>query len=417
MTQRKKWTAVFLIAVFLLSACSAAFCAAAAQEMCTVTVEIHGLGSVSDGSSGSGTTFSAEYPVGSPVTLTAAPGRDRETVYWCNGETDRIVSFSDTYSFSAGSDLYLYVDFEETQNVAAQKNMHQVVYLSEGDNILYSANVPLGSTAFYEANIASITLYIDGRTWTGWDKTPEEVAAESGRVFVRPTYGNEVSYTVTSIIGDRVSYAQGTFGGNFNLSAPATLNGQPFSYWMVPRDENDPNSRDQIASYNAFYQFIVVMPITLKAVYGEGTASGAVTRVVGDVPNKEASAITFYTERSVTSDYTVVESGILLTKDSSIGNLEDVFVLNSGDSRIRQGKASSTASNGSYYVRIGNWYAVVDGSSGQYYYPLIYTRSYLIVRDSAGNTTTLYSPIHVADYVNDAFVGVIEDNPFEDPFG
>ena len=417
MTQRKKWTAVLLVLLCVLSAFSTAFSVSAAEQTCNVTVEMIGDGSVSDGTaSANAGAFTAEYTVGQSVTLTATPADGRETAYWANAETERILSFTDTYTFTAGSDVYMYVDLEPSQDIAAQSGKHQVVYLSEGDNIMYSETVDIGSTAFYDSNIAPLTMYINGRTWTGWDKSPEEVAADSGRVFVHPTYEGTASYTVTTIIGDTVTRSQGKFGGNFNAYAPATLNGQSFSYWLALRDEDDPNSRDEIASFSNTYQFIVVMPITLRAVYGEETQSGAVTRVVGDVPEPDNDAITFYTERSVTSDYTVVESGLVMTQDVSIGNLEDVFVITPGDSRIRQGKSSSTSRNGTYYVRLTTWTKVLDEDTGVYYHPLIFVRSYLIVRDSAGTVTTLYSPVHCADYVNGDFSSPI-DNPYTDPFG
>ena len=419
MTQRKKWIAVLLAAVFILSAFSTAFCASAEEQTCTVLVDLYGSGTVTDGT----TTASAPASlmltctVGRTVTLTATPGANRETAYWVNGETDRILSFANAYSFTAGTDLYLYVSFEEAQDVAAQNGRHQVVYLSEGDNIYYSETISIGSTAYYESNIASIMPYSDGKTWTGWDKTPEEVAADTGRVFVRPTYDNTASYTVTTVIDGVATKSQGTYGGNFNASAPATLHGEPFSYWVVPKDDDNPNSQTVIASYNAFYQFIVVMPITLEAVYGEEVTNGAVTRVVGDIPNKANNSITIYTERSVTSGYSVVESGLILTMDPAIGNLEDELVLNTGDSRIIQGKSSKTTNNGTYYVRYTKWYPVEDELTGENIYPVIYIRSYLIIKNAQGTTTTLYSPIYSADHVNDDYNGGMFDNPYDDPLG
>ena len=420
MTQKKKWIAVLMAVVCAFSAVSAAFSASAEEQMCTITVELYGSGSVSDGveSVDAPSAFVATYPVGQTVTLTATPGAGRETVYWVNAETDRILSYSDTYSFTAGSDRVLYVDFELSQEAAAQQNTHQVVYLTEGGNILYSATIPIGSTEYFARHIDSISVYVDGKTWTGWDKTPAQVAAETGRVFVHPTYSGAASYTITTIIGGEVSALQGTYGRTTTVVAPLTLNGQAFSYWEVPADEDDPNGADVIASYSNRYEFIAVMPLTLRAVYGKGTGSGIVTRVVGEIHDFENTTITFYVERSVTSDYTVQENGMLFTRDPAIGNLEDQFVLNTGDSSIKKGTSENNKNNGTYYLRNSGWYAVKDDDSGAYYYPALYVRGYVMVRNVAtGEITTHYSRIFCADYVNEAFVGVIVDNPHSDPFG
>ena len=419
MTQKNKAVAILLVVIMALSAFSAAFCVSAAEQTCTLTIELIGDGTVSDGTTtvSSPSVFVAEYVRGDSVTLTATPGDGKAVAFWVNAATDRVFSFTDTYVFSAGSDMYMYIDFEDAPEVAAQNGRHFIAYLSEGDNILFSGTESIGSTAFYETEVAPLNMITNGKTWTGWDKTPEEVAADSGTVFVHPTYDNTVSYEITSIIGDNVYSSQGTYGGNFNLSAPETLDGESFSYWLVLGDENDPNASDQIASFSAFYQFIVVMPLTFRAVYGEEVTQGAVTRVVGFVPELENHALNIYTEWNVKPEYTVIKGGFLYTGDPSIGNSESAFVLDAHDSRIREGTSTKTSRAVCYSVRDSKWYAEQDGATGEYYYPLKFVRSFLVVKDQSGVVTTMYSPIHVADYVNVAFVGVIEDNPYPDPFG
>jgi hypothetical protein len=415
MTQEKKVIAVLLAVMFVLSALSMSFCASAEVQTCTITVELEGDGLISDGTVSSSSGFTVEYEIGQTVTLVSTPASGKETVFWVNAATERVVSFNDRYSFSAGSDLYLYVVVEDEQTLAAQNGVHQVIYLTEGNNILYSETLPLGNTTYFENNIASLNMFANGKTWEGWDKTPEEVAATNGRVFVHPTYQNTVqSYIVTTIIGDTVSQRQWQYGKSLTVTAPETLEGEPFSYWEVPGDEDDPNSRDMTASYSREYPFIVVMPVTLRAVYGEEVGSGGVTRVVGDVPEMANNAITFYTEWSVTEDYTVVQGGLLATRDSGVGNLESAFVLNTGDDRIKAAASKETSRNVAYGARIRNWTAVENEATGVYYYPLIYVRSFLIIRDNEGVVTTLYSPIYTADYVNVSFVDPIEDNPHDD---
>ena len=251
MTQGKKAIAVILVAVFIFSALSAVFCASATEQTCTITVELYGDGSVTDGSVTASSVFTATYPVGQTVRLSAVPAAGKEAVFWVLASTDRVVSFTDSYSFTAGSDQYFYIVFEDTQAIASQNGVHQVVYLSEGNNIMYSETLPLGNTDYYEDNVADVNLYSNNKTWLGWDKTPEEVAQTDARVFVHPVYDSNVqSYVVTVIIDDVASYKQGSFNQSIAISAPETLTGEPFSYWLAVHDESHSNYSDTIASYN-----------------------------------------------------------------------------------------------------------------------------------------------------------------------
>ena len=175
---------------------------------------------------------------------------------------------------------------------------------------------------------------------------------------------------------------------------------------------------DVIVSYYADYDFFVTMNVTLEAVYGMDKGSGIATRVAGDIPNFEKSSVTIYEEHSVTQDYTVLQSGLIFTRDISIGNSDTRFVINPNEPLIRKGTSIYTERYGTHGVNITNWAASKTDSNGETinYYPRLFLRSYIVVQDQDGNAITQYSPIYVVDYINTTFVGVIEGDNYEDPF-
>ena len=415
MPRQNRLLSILLVVLILLSASSAAFTAAAEAETCVVYVSVFGSGSVSDGSQSVKDGLLLEPQLGDSITLTAAPSDGYELLYWVNRETKRIVSSESTYAFSAGSDLYLELYFDEEQAAMAAQNKHRVVYLSEGGNIIYSAEVAIGSTE-YMSRVPDVFLYGGGRTWLGWDHTPAEVAADSGRVLVRPVYSNDKSCTVTKIVGNNVTVEQHKFNDQNDkcyMTAPATMDGQPFSYWIVPANEEDPNSRDEISSVHRTYNFPTVMDMTLQAVYGADEVPPYIVRVMGDVPDFENDAVQISVEWSVSTDYTVNEGGILFSR-VPVGS-EEEFVLGTGNPDIKSSKAEGNWQVGSKSVNITRWYTA-DPMTDSYYYPLLYVRGYVQVRDGAGNVTTQYSDIYCVDYINKDYIGPDWDN-FNDPLG
>ena len=414
--QVKRALAVLLaLSVF---ACCFAFHAAAEDILCDITVEISGGGCATDGVDTTYSLMKKQYVRGEEVTLTASPelnpdgSTDYAFLYWKNKETDRILSYEPEYTFFVATYMTFEAVFDFNDETAAEYGVHRVVYLSEGGNVLYTESVDVGDDTYINNVIPEPRLYISGRTWLGWDHTPQQVAADPKTVYVRPRYSNDTSYVISSVVNGVTSTQQVKYGNTATITCPYTLNGKNFSYW-VERGE-DVYHPDQIASYFVSYSFIAVCDVTLEAVYGDGAASGVSIRIVGDTPDFENSKIQFSAERSVTRGYTVLQTGIILTKNVRIGGNPNTFVINANEPDILKGTSNSTASSGTYNITLRNWYATTG--DGQTYYPLVYARGYVVVRNSSGGTETFYSNIYCADYINRVFIGVIEGDNFPDPF-
>ena len=412
----KKFMAVLLIAAVLVS--SAAFGASAASGTIEVTMKITGTGSIWDQNDDElldkGTYT---YPVGEKVTLTAYPENewDYQFLYWINTETDRVVSFEEEYSFYAATYANLEAVFDDSEDVLAGNNTHRVVYLTSGDNILFSKVLDVGDTAYFDEIRTDIE--VGDNQLVDWDHSIEEVAASTENCFVHPNFVNNNTCTITTIIGNDSYSRQVAFGTTVAIKAPDM--DARFSCWMVPEDPDDPYDADTIVSYEQNYTFVATLDQTIMAVYGDQKGNGIATRISGDLPNFTDSSITFYAEHSVIEDnYEVLQHGLIMTSDLVIGNNPDLFIINSKEKKIQKGTSKNTDFSGTYSVKKTKWHDTMEsGGETVDYYPLLFVRSYVIVEDyNTGETLTVYSPIYVADYVNVGFKGILEGSNYDDPF-
>ena len=402
----KKAISIVLFTALLFSFVS--FGANAQAADAPISISVSGIGSVADTDGNKVNGADLSYPIGTVVSYTATPNSGWEFLYWVNVETNRIVSFDDTYSFTVATYAVIEAVFEYLD-----PDYHRVVYLSEGNNIIMSDFWAVGDLSYEEPEEK---IFVGGKTWNGWKMSIADIASQVGSVYVYPQYTDVASYTVTTYIDGVVSQQEGQYGTNMTISAPETLNGEDFSYWIIyPEDPliDDP----QIVSYYSEYEFIITADMTVHAEYGKDDGNGILTRIAGDIPNFKDSAITFNAERSITADYTILQHGLILTQDLTIGNNDSLFVINSDEPLIKKGTSSNTYRAGTYSVTLRNWHGtMISGGKEVDYYPLVFVRSYVIVRNAEGETETYYSPIYCADYVNTTFVGNIEGDNYEDPF-
>lgn len=404
-----------IVAVLLTVAvicCALVFPASAADEACEISVSFVGSGSVTVDGTDRFDDFTVYVDPGETVTMTAVPDPDFEFLFWVNRETNRIVSWNATYSFTAATYALYDAVFDVTESVAAEDDLHTVVYLTDGGNIIYMQPALLDDTSYID-EVPTSGMFISGKSWLGWDKTEQEVSETPGRVFVRPIYSTELSFTVTAVLNGETTTYEKKYLSTMTLSAPDWQNGEKFSYWIARA--KDVNSVDEIASFYTTYQFIVTGDVTLEAVYGESYDLGVSARISGDFPSFNESAITISAEHSVTRNYTVTQHGMLITKDMQIGSFPDTFVIpQTSQPKIYKLTANDTTLAGSYRVPITNWTAETMGSYTAY--PRIYARAYVIAKDkTTGVSYTFYSAIYCVDYVFETGSGGGDNN--EDPFG
>lgn len=403
----KKAVSFLLITAVFLSVVSFGSYAQTAEA--PIDINVSGLGTVSDAEGNTvSNSIEISYDIGSTATFTASPDDGWEFLYWVNTETNRIVSFDSTYSFKVATYAVIEAVFEYLD-----PDYHRVVYLSEGNNIILSDFWAVGDLSYEEPEDK---IYVGGKTWAGWSMSIDEIAEQLGAVYVYPEYTNVASYTVTTVINGKKTQKEGQYGSKMTITAPATLNGEDFSYWVIQPKDPEVES-EQIVSYYSTYEFIITNNMTVHAEYGKEGGSGVVTRIAGDIPNFTDTAITFNAERSITDDYTVLQHGLILTQDLTIGNSESLFVINPDEPLIKKGTSSNTYRAGTYSVTLRNWHGkMISGGEEVDYYPLVFVRSYAIVQNAEGETLTFYSSIYCADYVNTTFEGSIEGDNYDDPF-
>ncbi len=187
----------------------------------------------------------------------------------------------------------------------------------------------------------------------------------------------EMSYKITVNNGKTTTTTTCTQYQKFTASADASdSSGNSFSYWIDTKTS-------EIVSYYRNYTFSVHEDATLNAVYGVSTSARAATRItIVEGYKAEYDWFTVYTERSVSSEYTMLQHGLIFTNNASIGQSESNFTI--GASNVYNGVASTKGLSGIWTLSIPNP-AKYSGT--------IYLRSYVKVADADGNVTVKYSAI------------------------
>jgi hypothetical protein len=210
--------------------------------------------------------------------------------------------------------------------------------------------------------------------------TAEEAKqAEGSTVIVRPNYSlltvNEVSITE----GNYTVSGAGTYEALDDERALATVtasakdkSGKTFRYWLDA-------GTNEIASYSRSYSFFVVKDTELTPVYGDSAETAQPVIRITDVKYvSDGSTVNFYAERSVPEGYTVVQTGIVVTKNAVIGNNTDMFMADAEGTA--KGVSTQTTPTGTYSAGI----KTTSGSTA-------YGRAYLICEAPDGSLMTLYS--------------------------
>ena len=317
------------------------------------------------------TQYIGTNPVGEVVKLTAADTATRTFMFWLDEYSGRVYSYDRSVSFTVASRMHLRAQFAVVSDTE-----HFVTYVNYGGNKLLDSD-PM--YAFDEdINVPAAGL-LPGFTFQRWSMTEQEIAATTEDVVVYPIYTvNSESYTV-KITNDAYVSGAGTYQNlqTVHLKAePVNGEGQAFSYWK--------DSSGAVVSYERNYSFRINYNISLTAVYGEDVTPAPVARVSKIVPDTTEFKITFYAERSVPTDYTVLSHGLLVSKTEQT---EDSMIVSAaGDSAtagIRKVYGNSNENCGTFSVAQSN---VDIGQS-------VYVRPFLIVKNAADAQFIVYGDI------------------------
>lgn len=312
--------------------------------------------------------------IGSTYTVTAEPDGDFDFLYWKNSN-GKILSTDEKYSFVLGADT----------NITAVYNRN---YTGSGYvTFLTDSNQEL-SRQLYSASVAADKITVAqspskvGYIFKGWSvdgvnaiddseiKNVIKSALANGNVNVTPIYEKDFSQQYD------VNVTNGQGSGSYYLLSLATVTAgesdgsAPFCYWL--------NADGEIVSFEREYSFAVTGNETLTAVYSlENTDKQVVNCISGAF--SDSDSVTFVSYKSIKSDLTMVQSGIILTNSPTVGSNEMSFVI--GGNGVLKGTSSNTDRSGAYMLTKSN-------ASGTWY-----ARPYVIYQDESGVTTTDYGNI------------------------
>ncbi len=261
---------------------------------------------------------------------------------------------------------------------------HKVTFLGKFQEIISEQTVNVG----FDATIPNPTI-IAGYKFTGWDidANADEYKNSAEDITVTASYAvADTGHSIT-VDGKTQSCTQYQL---ITVTTAATQNGKSFSYWQ---DENG-----KIVSYYRTYRFYAHYNTVLTPIYGVAVSGDiATTRVTFSEYAEYYDYLTFYAERSLSNDFTVMQHGILVTSDSTIGTNSEQFNINSGTpEKVLKSTASTTSGLTGLYT------LTFDGLDN--FGETIYARSYVKVQKD-GETYYIYSDI--ASYNNPDYDGGI----------
>ncbi len=357
---------------------SVPFTITATTKTVKLSVDVHGLGYTYINYSGSkdvlNTTYKTEtVPYGAVVAVTAhALDADKEFKYWINDDTDRIISTEGMVEFKAVANVDYVAQF--TTEAIANSGKKMVIYVNNANNIIDSFDVAQGES--YPIPAAPI---LPDYRFVSWSMSQAEVLASTeDTVIVRPVYVLNANYFVSITQGDYTVTGAGEYKSTdssraiVNISASETNGaGEAFLYWL---DEET----QEIASYSRIYSFYCLRDITLTPVYGEpeGEAQPAI-RIADIKYDAGLNKVNFYAERSIPDGYSVLRTGIIVTKTAEIAQSDDLFVI--GTDSVSTGTSTSTANSGYYSASV----SLFEGST-------VWAKAYAICETADGDICYIY---------------------------
>lgn len=313
------------------------------------------------------------------VFVVRALPEEGEFLYW-KIDTGKIVSYDEEYTFIASSKTRLtavfrnrysggnYVSFYTDSNQELYTRFHS---FSAGIQELPEFALP------ENPGFEFIGWSIDGKTAIAQENLIAAIteALPNGDVNLYPLYVSLDDYHTVTVIN-------GTGGGRYvgssviNVTADEPAEGMKFAYWV--------DGDGQIVSYNTVYTLAVTRDVTLEAVYvdaDEEIEAQAAIAITDKSSDPAAKTVTFVVTRDVPTKYTIVQTGIILTSDATIGEDEDAFVIDAAGTI--KGTSASKENKGAYVVsksrvEVGDtWYA----------------RGYVVYLDTNGELVYCYSAI------------------------
>ncbi len=320
-------------------------------------------------------TFSLPIPVRSGYTFTG---------WLCeNGEIVPTVTIK---KGSTGARTFV---AQWTEN-SAEAGTHRIYYHGFNNQLIGYQDVKIGTAPTGIAHQEVI-----GYKFVGWsvalDSPAVKDSEEDVHIYSKYTVG-DMTYDITVTVGEgenaSITTTTYTQYATVRVTAPETLDGKTFSHWE--------DGNGAVVSYYRTFSFKAHTDMNIVAVYGETLTQDKVsTRITKAEYNKQHEWISFYAERSVASEYRILQHGILFTGNAELAKDSENFVLGTNNRDICASTASSTTRSGVYTLSIGGLLA----ESGAPYAGAekLYARSYITYVDANNVTKTVYSDIPAED--------------------
>lgn len=324
--------------------------------------------------------FNDDYIVGDDVEISAVADEGYTFAYWMNG-SNQIVSHEAVMNITLANVTEYTAYFTNSASTTAT-----VLFYDRSGKVVSIATVNKGENITLPALPKSY-----GYTCNGW-LVDDQVMAAGATVTVNADMTvkadfskNADTYTITVEGGTVNGNARGTFSYNTLVTVvfdAATLaDGEVFCGWHV--DGTD--SATSVISYQESYSFYVGADTSLFAMIADSAAEVKPVTDVTDVSLVSGGeVVTYLTERTVPTGYTLVESGVIYTADD---NKADMLTLENVAATVRKKAATTTTPNGQFRMSLSSR----DGSAIN-----VYLVSYLTYIDTVGETHTIYSAVYGA---------------------
>ena len=316
-----------------------------------------------------------KVPANSTVTLTAQANEGAEFVGW--KVANKLVSTSETYSFTAVADTEVTPVFTETA-----ESTFVVVFIDMYGNVVSTQEVASGA----DIKVPATAPIYPGYTFKGWALTNDEITALTEGKTIRAIYEKDATQTYTVKAAGATITVNGTDytdkAENVAYDAKVTVTKAGATSWTV---------NGATVGYGESYSFFCASDIELTAVTkADDTSKTQVAIVSTTRPSATDCDVLFVATRTVADNETVVSQGFVYGKNVTASDLtlENVGKTASGTNpgKVRVIYNNTNAS------QIGLNYGLTakTGVAG--------ARAFVVTKDADGNVHTYYSEASLYDY-------------------
>lgn len=311
---------------------------------------------------------------GTRFTVTAKPLAGYTFLYWINAD-GRILTEEAAYEFLLGDNVKLTACYRKTEGAKPY-----VIFRDLNDKILQAGDATDGYVTVPAHNTFA------GYTFLGWfDAEGSELTVTDGRIAVT---GNLTVYArykandgLTLIVDGTADMETYSYGDKVTVTADEMKDGKYFSGWYIG---------DMIVSDRLGYTFYITGDTVLETRY-EGdeplVRQPIAAMTVSDRQTLEdgRQSVTFYVSWTLPEGYEMVEAGVILTPSEAKKDVLTLPISEADKNTIFKYSSILTGDTGTY--------AYTQNLKGNARSWNVYAVGYVIYRDTAGNTVTLYTSV------------------------